>query len=1021
MTAWTVMLRGIRYRAGRSLVVLVLAAVATTAAVLAPAYGRAARQSVLTDGLAAAPANGTSLAVGATGTASGAPAAHGSTEDARAAVSAALDRHPVLARLLGPPVGGVDAEAALGDREPLATRLAYRDGVCEHLTLVAGACPVDAGEVLVSERTAAAHELAVGQRVPVRVGDGAGRQQRSFVVTGVYVPKDTAAAYWGRTAYFTGGTATEAGAERVDAVFTTAEDDVRAGGSATVALRLEYPLRTRDVHLDDLRQLGAELGSFGLALRAADLDLDQALTATLEDIDADQRAIGRTVPVIAVPLVLLCWFVLFLLVASLTEERGPEVALAELRGYPAGRSARFGLGEVLLLVVLAAPLGVLLGLGLVELTARLAFAEGSHVELRWPVLAAAAGALAAAGGAALLAGRATLRQPVLQLLRRVPARSDWRAGVAEGAVVALAGASLFAAAADRAAPLALLAPALLAVLAGVVAARLLGLWSRLRLALARRRGRVPALLSAAQLARRPAVQRVVVVVTVAVALLSFAATAWDVAATARRERADDTVGADRVYTVTAAHPQALADAVSQADPRGRSMAVVRSSVPYGGGRVELVGVQAQLLPAVARWRGLDGAGVQRMAAALRPALPEPLQVRDRIEVDADAGGLGAVPVRLGAVISAPGEPPRTVPLGLLGQGPRTYRGAAPECRTGCRLLGLALGRGVSGGTVYQVTLAVRGIRSGGADLDTRFADPQAWRPAAGEPPGRVTTRPGAALSVSVTSDDQREVLIQYGDTPAILPAVLAGAAPADDPAAAEFDFPGFAEQPQPFTVAASAVRLPRAGTHGLLFDLDYAVRVAEHTASLADSTQLRYEVWAGPDAPADLGARLSAEGLQVLRTESVAGVRDQLSRRAPALGLRLYLLAAAAAVALAVGVVVLTAYIGADGRLYELAALRVAGVRRTLLRRGLLQEYSALLGMPLAVGFAVGAAGAVLMLPGIPLVTVDRPAGDIAWRPGPGALPLAVAASLAGLLVTLAVVLRMVRRATPDRLREGAR
>ncbi|HET8684605.1 MAG TPA: FtsX-like permease family protein, partial [Micromonosporaceae bacterium] len=137
--------------------------------------------------------------------------------------------------------------------------------------------------------------------------------------------------------------------------------------------------------------------------------------------------------------------------------------------------------------------------------------------------------------------------------------------------------------------------------------------------------------------------------------------------------------------------------------------------------------------------------------------------------------------------------------------------------------------------------------------------------------------------------------------------------------------------------------------------------------------------------------------------------------------LRLYLLAAAAAVALAVGVVVLTAYIGVEGRLYELAALRVAGVRRALLRRSLLREYGALLGMPLAVGFAVGVVGAVLMLPGIPLVTVDRPAGDIGWRPGPGALPLAVAASLAGLLLTLAVVLRMLHRANPDRLREGAR
>ena len=61
MTAWSVMLRGIRYRPGRSLGVFLLALVATTAAVLAPAYSRAAQQSVLTDGLRSAPADATSL------------------------------------------------------------------------------------------------------------------------------------------------------------------------------------------------------------------------------------------------------------------------------------------------------------------------------------------------------------------------------------------------------------------------------------------------------------------------------------------------------------------------------------------------------------------------------------------------------------------------------------------------------------------------------------------------------------------------------------------------------------------------------------------------------------------------------------------------------------------------------------------------------------------------------------------------------------------------------------------------
>jgi hypothetical protein len=125
-------------------------------------------------------------------------------------------------------------------------------------------------------------------------------------------------------------------------------------------------------------------------------------------------------------------------------------------------------------------------------------------------------------------------------------------------------------------------------------------------------------------------------------------------------------------------------------------------------------------------------------------------------------------------------------------------------------------------------------------------------------------------------------------------------------------------------------------------------------------------------------------------------------------------------VLLAVTAVLLTAYIGASARRYELAALRATGVRPAVLRRGLLREYAHLLGLPFAVGLAVGVAGALLMLPGIPLVTVGTATGDISYVPGVGALPVAVAATLIGFGFAVAAVLRQVRRATPDQLREGS-
>jgi putative ABC transport system permease protein len=1025
LTAWGVMLRGVRYRAGRSLVVFALAAVATTAAVLAPAYARAAQQSVLTDGLRAAPSDATMLVVGAKGTGESVPAAFRDTDDMRLSVNRALQREPAVAARLERPVAAVDTEALLlGRGDPLTAKLAYRDQACYHLR-VSGECPQEPGQVLVSQRSASAHRVGVGDQLTVRLGSPTAGRDRRLTVVGLYTPRDATEAYWGRTVYFAAGAADPTSpAERIDALFTGVQDDVRAERGGTVSTRLEYPLRTGSVRLDDTEPLRDGLAALASDLRGDDLEAATALPSVLDDVAADQRAIGRSVPVIAVPLLLLCWFVLFLLVASLTEERGPEIALAKLRGYPSGRVARFGLGESLLLVALAAPAGLILGLALVELAARLVLAAGTHVEVRWPVFVATGLALAGAAAAAALAARRTLGREVLGLLRRVPERAHRRAGLADGLVVALAAASLVVAVGDRSAPLALLAPPLLAVVAGVATARLLAIWSRLRLRGARRRGAVSTLLSAAQLARRPGGRRVVVVVTVAVALLSFAATAWDAAAQARRDHAEDAMGAQRVYTVLADHPAALSAALARADPGGHAMAVVRASQRYGDGYLELVGVQSAALPGVALWRGEGRDQLARLAGMLHPAVAEPLRLGADLTVDAAVEALPArqPPLRLAALVGAPGEPPRTVPLGTLTRGLRGYHAALPGCGGGCRLLALSLGRaGGAGSEPVAAVLSVRAVHTGGTDVDAGFPVPGRWRAASRHGvPAQVSVRPGAALGVDLSSTDPGDAVVEYVDTPDALPAVLAGAAPADDAGAGEFKVPGFAEQPQPFVVAARTGALPRVGTHGLLFDLDYAVRVAERTSSLADNDTLRYEVWAGPQAPADLPARLAAGGVQVLRTESLGATLDRLGRRAPALGLWLYLLAGAVSIALCLGVVLLSAYVGVHGRLYELAALRVSGVRRRVLRRALLREYRLLLGVPLLVGLAAGVAGALVMLPGIPLVTVAGPTRGVRYHPALGALPAAVLASVLAMVLAVALVLRLLGRATPDRLRDGA-
>jgi hypothetical protein len=955
--------------------------VAVAAAVLAPAFSRAAQQSVLTDALAAAPAAAAGVTVAAGGTAAAAPAAHAGTQQARLAAGEALAGAPVLAGVLAEPVGGADTDTVVaGGSEPVAARLAYRDGVCGQLA-IAGDCPEGPGEVLVSGRTAAAYRIAAGDRLVIG--------GRDAVVVGTYTPVDPTAPYWGRTVYFVhGGFDPVSGAPRVDAIFTGAESDVYADPAAAVTLGLTFPLRPDAVRLDDVPALRDELrGLPGIAGR----EVATELPAILDDAAGEQAAIGRIAPVIAVPLFLLAGFVLVLLVAALVEERGPEIALAKLRGFPAGRVARFGLGEVLVLIAAAAPVGIVMGLAAVAIVSRAALAGGVSAELRWPVLAAAAAALVATALAATVAARTTLRRGALELLRRVPAHVRWRVGVIEGVVVALAAASLVVAVTDRTAPLALLTPALVALVAGIATARLVRLASRLRLR--RRIGKVPPLLAAAQLARRPGGQRVIVVVAVAVALLSFAALGWDVAAQARRDHATDALGADRVYTVHAEHPAALVEAVHAADPAGTAMAVVRTGGQYAGDRVELLALDAPRLAEVVAWRGEDS--VMRLAAALRPREPAPLPLDGGLEVMVEVRELGPEPVRLTALVSAPGEPPRSVPLGTLDRDRRRYTGSLPECGSGCRLLGFGLGRtGVAG--PFTAVVEVTAIRSGDGELAARFDEPDTW-----QAPSTVTVTPGAALTVAVDGAQTGDVTVEYHDTAPAVPVVLAGAAPTDDPAAAEFAFPGLTEEPELFTVVGTADRLPRAGERGLLFDLQSAVSRAERTVALADSGGLRYEVWASPAAPADLPQRLAEQGAPVLRTESMADALAQLGRRAPALGFWLSLLAAAAAVALAIGVVALYTRVGAATRRSEAAALRTAGVPARLLRRAAAREYAALLGWPLLAGVAAGVVSAVLMLPGMPLVAAGTAGPATSYRPG--ALPVALAAAVAGLvLVALA-------------------
>ena len=1008
MTGWTVLLRGVRHRAGRSLVVFLLAAIAVTAAVLTPAYSRAAQQSVLTDTLRAAPAYASSVTVKANGTVES-PAYQPALESSQVA-DAAIKARPLLRGLAGRPVTTVETEAIIA-RGSLKARYVYRSDLCKLVT-VTGDCPTDNDQVIVSERTAKAHGLESGDSITLMVG---GKPQAREIV-GVYTPKDVNAPAWGAHGYFREGAAPDE-QERIpiDAVFAGSEEDLKNVPTAQVSLELVYPVQVDAIRLDDAKQLVADLGALSLAVLQQELTLDTALPALLADAQGDSDAIVRTIPVVAVPLLLLVVGVLMLLVSSLTEERGPEIALAKLRGYPAGKAARFGLGEVLFLIGLATPFGLAGGLAVAELAARAVLAPGVHVELRWEPFAAAAAALLVGFAAAWAGSRRTVRSGVLSLLRRVPHRAGWRAGTGEGIAVALAAAALVAAWQDRSSALALLAAPLSAIVAGVAVARLLSLTAGARLALARRTGNLATMLAAAQLARRPGRHRMVAVVTVALALLGFSATAWDVAAQARETHSELALGAARVYTVGSVDPQLLIAAVRQAAPDGSAMPVLRrSGERYAGQPMDIVAVPAAQLAKVVTWPGHSAADLTKLAAQLHPQAPAAAPVGGELTVKVNVTQLGKSGVRLAALIATPGAGARYVTLGTLRSGLHAYSATVPQGR----FAGLALVRPTADSSAITAHLEIVDVRAGGQQL-VSLSDERAW---SGEQLGGadgVTLQTGQTLKVDVQSAGNADLLLTYLDTPVPLPVALAGDTPDDNRSGDRFSFLAFAEEPQPFAVAARAQTLPSVSERGFLVDLDYAVARADATTGMPDATRFAAEVWASEAAPADLPQRLAAAGLTVLQTRTVDGLVDQLGRRAPALAWRLYLLAGVVAAALALGLVLLVARLNAGARRHELAALRVTGVPARILRRGVRREHLALMGLPVLTGFAVGIASAWLMLPGMPLVAVGQTA-SVTWTPQVGALVLAAAAGLISLLLAVFVAVRLVRRAAPELLRGDA-
>lgn len=364
-------------------------------------------------------------------------------------------------------------------------------------------------------------------------------------------------------------------------------------------------------------------------------------------------------------------------------------------------------------------------------------------------------------------------------------------------------------------------------------------------------------------------------------------------------------------------------------------------------------------------------------------------------------------------------------------GPGQQLTAPIACAAGCRLVGLRLDT-VTPDAPYDARLTVTAMstdRQSASELAPALHDPTGWVSPAelGDNPyyaNRSLPEPGAdGLHLQLTDPvgvKDAGALVLVNDRPTLVPAVL-GTGAARTPlsgipsAVAGIGLDGAVTALNP--VATSAA-LPRVGASGVLVDLSVALASSDP----AQRSGLVQEVWlsAGASGPT-ITRELAARGVTVTGTATAAGRERDLAGLAPARAVQLAASTSAAGFLLAL-LVGGAGLLGAGrNRLYELASLRVAGVRDRSLRRAVRAELLTLLTLAVVVGLAVGVGTARLTVRELPFY-VDGGGPPLDTTPDPLVIGvIAGAAVLTVVLVAVVAAWALVRLAGPGRLRESIR
>ncbi|MDI6908560.1 FtsX-like permease family protein [Nocardioides sp.] len=1022
-----------RYRPFQALALAALAALVAACAVFAPLYDRAMQQALTDITVERADPAVAGLQLIATRAGGGGFGFQNRERPAAPETIAEVVPAGTRAHYLAPVLGyAAEANVLPGSSRDPGGDVVWREGACEHLTLVAGVCAERAGEIMVSAADADNFDLPVGTRLAIpgipHNGAHATVPRAHLVVAGVYDQEPSA--YWlglqltGRSGLVDPGPPAQVQHD----VWLTARSTFEGpglpplpAGRSTVGL----PLDVDALGVDDLFALSDAIRRLAKTAGAGADGTIVTPYSGLPDLADDVREQSDqsqvTVPLLMAQLGLLALVVLWLTLLAVTEQRRPEVALARLRGR--GRRGARGLllGE-LLPVALA---GVLPGAALALLgvwAARTMLLPG-HAPFETGVRLLGALGLAVLA-LVLLTGLAVARvarEPVETLLRRVPPRrNSWALGTGDALVVAGCGSLVVVfATGGLEGPVALAAPGLLAVVVGLVLAHLTGPITALAGRRALARGRVRAAVSLLDAARSPATRRVVAIVTLASALAVFSADAFVVGDRNRASAAAQETGARLIADVEGGDLAAVRGALADVDPDGRRVTPVVRIRPPGTGAVETVAV----VPDQFRRIALLGTAAPPASAWDRLAVSdaEPIRISGtRLRVDVDDSTLVSIrtdgergPLSLGLDLVTPaGETLHTAVADLPDEVAHARFEVTSYCRDGCFVTAVWLqtvpGATLTGTATLSNLVGEEPVAIGPASRWTPLQDP-----VVGDMVPDSTTPD--RLTIRVRSEGSSELTMRQAWLPSVVPALVAGALP---PASQgdDFDLTGLDGTVRAAARVGTLTRVPGAGPDVAVANLD----LVQRGVSLA--TSARVALWFAADDRdllAEVDAALHDRGAGIATTTTLADVRRGYDESAAAWSVQLAAIVGAAAVLIALLVLLVGAASSWRFRTRDLAALRMSGVpRRTVGAMAVAAQLPAV-AVGVVAGTAAGLYGAYLALPTVPLLA-DPPAVstldlDTAWS----AVAVAVLAVLAVLATASVLIGRtLARRSDVRRLRE---